>query len=219
MTATTRMASTLVRPIDLVLSKLDGVSRSGDQWMARCPAHKDRDPSLSVSKGDDERALLNCFKGCDTEDIVRALGLSMSDLFFSPNESPSSRREVARYTYRDEEGARLYDKVRTDENGKKGFFRNPPGAPSSLYGLERLKHVRDSLLSLSESEKDCEAVIRLGPEMISVSSGGATTWREEWSEKIAAAKPRLVVVLEHNDDAGRKFSARVARSLFERVSA
>jgi putative DNA primase/helicase len=40
--------------------------------MCRCPAHHDRQPSLSVRIG--ERALLfKCFAGCDTRDIMRAL--------------------------------------------------------------------------------------------------------------------------------------------------
>ena len=57
-------------PIDLVIDLLDGVRKSGSGWSARCPAHEDHSPSLSISEGDDGRVLLHCFTGCTTEDSV-----------------------------------------------------------------------------------------------------------------------------------------------------
>jgi len=68
-------------PVDLVLDRLEGVKERGDDYQALCPAHDDREPSLSVSQGDDGSALLKCFAGCETEDVVAALGLGMGDLF------------------------------------------------------------------------------------------------------------------------------------------
>jgi putative DNA primase/helicase len=52
-----------------------------DQYMALCPEHDDREPSLSVGTGDDGRVLVNCFAGCATERIVERIGLRMRDLF------------------------------------------------------------------------------------------------------------------------------------------
>lgn len=57
-------------------------------WRAHCPAHDDRNPSLSVSIGDNGTWLVNCFAGCSVEDVVEALGLTMADLF--PDGSGSS---------------------------------------------------------------------------------------------------------------------------------
>jgi hypothetical protein len=69
-------------PIDLLLSKLDGVKRTGQsRWIARCPAHEDRSPSLAARELDDGRILLHCFAGCDVLSIVSAVGLELSDLF------------------------------------------------------------------------------------------------------------------------------------------
>lgn len=48
---------------------------------ARCPAHEDRTPSLSVNEGADGRALVYCHAGCEAADIVAALGLQWQDLF------------------------------------------------------------------------------------------------------------------------------------------
>lgn len=67
--------------IDMLLSSLDGVRETGrDRWLARCPAHDDRNPSLSVRNVDD-RLLIHCFAGCEPIDIINAVGLEFSDLF------------------------------------------------------------------------------------------------------------------------------------------
>ena len=52
-------------------SHFDGLRPSGDGWVARCPAHDDHNPSLSIRKGDDEW-LLHCHAGCATENVVAA---------------------------------------------------------------------------------------------------------------------------------------------------
>jgi len=67
--------------LESILARLQGVRRNGSGWQARCPAHEDRSPSLSIAEGRDGRTLLNCFAGCSPENIVRALGLTMRDLF------------------------------------------------------------------------------------------------------------------------------------------
>ncbi len=68
-------------PVDHVLGHLQGVRRSGGGWMAKCPHHDDRQASLSIKEGDDNRVLINCFAGCPTLDVVTSAGLSWIDLF------------------------------------------------------------------------------------------------------------------------------------------
>ncbi len=67
--------------IENVLSRLKRVREDGDGWKAQCPAHDDKNPSLSVGIGDEGRALLKCFAGCTPDAIVSAMGLRMEDLF------------------------------------------------------------------------------------------------------------------------------------------
>ena len=67
-----RVRSSLLT-LDTVLCRLDGVRRCGRGWVARCPAHEDREPSLSIAQGTRRRVLLHCFAGCLFRDIVRAL--------------------------------------------------------------------------------------------------------------------------------------------------
>lgn len=64
---------------------LEGAKSTGDdRWIARCPAHKDRLPSMTVRGLPDGRVLMHCFAGCDTEAILTALGLKFGDLFPEP---------------------------------------------------------------------------------------------------------------------------------------
>ena len=64
------------------VSRLDGARSMGSsRWVARCPAHEDRRPSLSVRETDEGKVLLHCFAGCDSADVLAAVGLSLSDLF------------------------------------------------------------------------------------------------------------------------------------------
>jgi hypothetical protein len=67
-----------------ILSRLERVTKTHTGWMARCPAHEDATPSLSVGTADDGRVLLRCFAGCEVESIVAALKLAVRDLFVEP---------------------------------------------------------------------------------------------------------------------------------------
>jgi hypothetical protein len=66
--------------VRVLLDRLDGVRPKGpDSWMARCPAHDDRNPSLSVSVKDG-RVLVHCFAGCHPDAVLEAVGLTWKDL-------------------------------------------------------------------------------------------------------------------------------------------
>lgn len=75
-------------PLELVLSRLPGAKANGQGFMACCPAHPDRNPSLSIGEGDDGRALLKCHAGCETEDICERMGLQLRDLYLAPIDAP-----------------------------------------------------------------------------------------------------------------------------------
>lgn len=63
---------------------LEKVRRRGRGWVALCPAHEDRTPSLSVAEGDDGRILVRCFAGCTVDKITASIGLRVADLFPGP---------------------------------------------------------------------------------------------------------------------------------------
>jgi hypothetical protein len=65
-----------------LLARLDGVRQTRpDRWIARCPAHEDRAPSLSIREGENDNVLLHCFAGCSAAAVVEAIGMELSDLF------------------------------------------------------------------------------------------------------------------------------------------
>jgi hypothetical protein len=67
---------------DKLLSCLDFVKQTGrGKWIARCSAHDDKSPSLSITEKDDGRVLLCCHAGCSALDVLDSLGLKYSDLF------------------------------------------------------------------------------------------------------------------------------------------
>lgn len=125
---------------------------------ARCPAHDDRAPSLSVGVKPDGVVVLNCHGGpkCPTEDVMAALELPMAALWpaeLQKKDQPSQRADndrwmpcghdkVAEYLYRDEQGTVLYGVARCSRKGDgcAGFRQWRPdsskrsGRRWSLYG-------------------------------------------------------------------------------------
>lgn len=68
--------------IDDLLSRLDKVRKTGPgRWIARCPAHDDKSPSLTLRELADGRVLIHCFVGCSPADVLAAVGLEFADLF------------------------------------------------------------------------------------------------------------------------------------------
>lgn len=65
-----------------LLNQLTKVKRTGrESWMACCPAHEDKSPSMTITEKDDGRVLVHCFAGCSVESILGAVGLTFSDLY------------------------------------------------------------------------------------------------------------------------------------------
>ena len=66
---------------DKLLRLLNKVKKTGkDRWVACCPGHEDKTPSLAIRE-DEDRLLIHCFAGCSVHEIVSAVGLELSDLF------------------------------------------------------------------------------------------------------------------------------------------
>lgn len=80
-----------------VVGRLERVRRNGGRGVvARCPAHEDKTASLSVTVGRNGGILLNCFGGCESADVVRALGLEFKDLY-PPREEAMTAAERAEW--------------------------------------------------------------------------------------------------------------------------
>lgn len=82
--------------LDRVLARLLGVRRSGAHWKALCPAHSDKNPSLSIRE-DKRRILLHCFAGCSVEAICATAGIEIRDLFTEPRPARKPEPLIVRH--------------------------------------------------------------------------------------------------------------------------
>ena len=80
----------MIDPVAEVLRRLRGQGIEprpcGTGWTSRCPAHEDRTPSLSITRGSDGRALVYCHAGCPFLVVAASLGLE-THAFFLENAS------------------------------------------------------------------------------------------------------------------------------------
>ncbi len=69
--------------IDIILSKLDKVKGNGTKYRAKCPVrhHSSGDSTLSLLFNTDGRILIHCHGGCEANDVLESIGLSLSDLY------------------------------------------------------------------------------------------------------------------------------------------
>lgn len=77
--------------IQLLLSKLQGVKKikGSDKWVALCPAHNDKTPSLSIRQLEDSRILINCWSGCGAINVLESIDMTFQHLM--PDDAISYR--------------------------------------------------------------------------------------------------------------------------------
>jgi hypothetical protein len=89
-------------PTTLVLERLRAAGHDSKQtgrgWSCRCPAHEDRNASLSIGTGDDGRVLLTCHAGCPFDSIVAALGIDPRDTFAGSGDAGRRPRATTKTT-------------------------------------------------------------------------------------------------------------------------
>lgn len=211
-----------------VLGRLEAVRQIGKgQWMARCPAHDDRNPSLSISEGK-EGVVMHCHAGCDQHAVIQAVGVEARDLFHEPNRNGGNRPEILEtYSYHDEDGGLLFQVVRLHP---KDFRQRRPATPSDspesvrdgwvwstrdvrrvLYRLPVLVEAAalGKLIYVVEGEKDVHAIENAGG-VATTNPGGAGKWRPEYSAVLAGAHLQIIA---DRDEPGLDHAHQVAASL------
>ena len=203
-------------PLERVLKALEEagseVRESGDGYQAQCPAHPDRRPSLSITQAQDGKVLLHCHAGCDQEEVVDELKLTMADLF------PNGQIEE-NYPYTDENGDLLFEVVRLSP---KGFFmRRPDGDGDWINDMDGVRRVLFRLpevvaavkagrkVFVVEGEKDVLALEEVG-EVGTCNPGGAGKWRKHYNKYLRDAD---VIVVRDDDVAGKQHARSVVEHL------
>src|SRR5271163_1420981 len=157
---TTRTA--FERVIDALHGSGRQVRLNGGHAMAQCPAHDDHNPSLGI-KALEGMAVMYCYAGCDTRDVLDALSLKMADLF-------DNQRNVT-YDYPD--GRRV---VRTPE---KNFPQSGNKAGTALFHGDRIDCA--TTVYVCEGEKDVLAVESAGGAAVCSAMGAKSAKRFDWS--------------------------------------
>lgn len=196
--------------------------RYSDRAQAKCPAHDDKQASLTITKGR-KCTLFRCHAGCGLDSILSAAGLEKKDTFYELEyskqsnwrfyvESREKRQVEAVYNYVSCNGRYAYTKIRLD--GKKfiygiladdrftyGLPRNTPRKSfKAIYGNIKAinKAVADDMpVFIVEGEKDTNALNRRG--YAAFCCGGANDWNPEIAGIVQNAN---VIILADNDDAG-----------------
>lgn len=79
-----------------ILPALEKVKKTGrGNWLACCPAHEDRSPSMTIHEAPDGRILVKCFAGCSFEEIKDAVGLGWEP-WFPPKQADDFKSAIRR---------------------------------------------------------------------------------------------------------------------------
>lgn len=166
--------------------------RSGIGYSARCPAHEDRGPSLSITPIEGS-VLLHCHAGCTVDAILRALDLQPRHLYDDPKGA----------TYRYEAGRIVH---RTP--GKR-FHQSGDLSRTELYHLTQLTAATEGAIFLVEGEKDVHAIEAAGGVATTAPMGAANFDKVD----ITPLRGRWVTAIVDKDRSGHAWAALVSTTL------
>lgn len=198
---------------------------SETSYQCKCPHHTDNKASMTVTEKDG-KILIHCHAGCETEDILKDVGLTMEDLIVKPSAAEDFGGEKWRkdleavYDYFDDNGNYRYSKLRY--KGKRifnGVITKDKGCdfksvPKDRY-LFNSKRIRENLkekprepVYIVEGEKDVITLTGLG--LAAATAGGAKQWRKAFAKYFKGA---YVVILPDNDEPGRDLAERIVKDI------
>jgi len=208
-----------------LLSRFDAVRSTGSGYSARCPVHEDRVSSLSISRGEEDRALIHCHAGCPLDDILLDRDLTLSDLFAddpTPVSAPTpiltagSNAQAVTYAYHDLDGTLLHEVVKGAGKQFRQRHLTPDGWVWKASG-RRVPYrwpelVGQSELWIVEGERDVDTLFDHGL-VATCNLGGASKWRAEETAALLDLHPAQVYVIPDNDIPGQKHGDSVVEQL------
>lgn len=213
------LALTAPMTAEWIANGLGEFSSHNGHFNARCPAHEDRSPSLTISNGDNGKILVHCHAGCDQETVIAALKIRR--LWPQPESKikpkNSKRRIAATYDYVDPDTGQVRLQVVRYEpkdfrqrrpDGEGGWSWSVPAAHRILFNLPAVKASSKPVL-ICEGEKDVAALAKIGV-VATCNPGGAGKWQDSYTVALAG---RDVIILPDNDEAGEKHLDLVGNAL------
>jgi len=196
-----------------VLTRFGPYKQTGKEYRVRCPVHGDDTPSLDIAEGN-VGPLFQCRSaGCQSGDILAAVGLTWADVLPQHNGHVEHWDHVHEYHRRD--GTLIYRVYRRGTGKSKVIRQQAANGAWTLKGINpvpyRLPHLHGPVILVVEGEKAADALWQLGYEA-TCNSGGAGKWRESDTAALKAAGISGVVILPDNDEAGTAHAALVEAS-------
>lgn len=150
-----------------IIQRLDKVQRRGRQYIARCPAHEDRTPSLSLAETSQGMVLLHCFAGCEPAKVLHAIGLTLADLY------PDYGGDVHLYESleRQKRQARLHRQRKAGIDREvtiraEAAWNRATGHPLTSHDLERERHAEQRIQTWEKIYGPVEHEFRDVPEQV-----------------------------------------------------
>mgnify|MGYP001426057280 CR=1 FL=1 len=208
--------------LEQIIQRFDIKRRhSNNSYQVKCPAHEDNQASLTISQDENNKILLYCHAGCNSENILHKVGLSISDLFNNDDEK-KALTEVAKYIYTDADGNPKHTSYKFhDQYGNKTFRQshfkgnkeiwNMKDVETYLYRLPELLEdiAAERDIFIVEGEKDVDSFRALNVPA-TTNPMGAGKWREHFNHYFQDVN---VVILPDNDAAGDKHAELVVSNL------
>ena len=114
------------------IASILGGRRSGAGWKARCPAHDDSTPSLSLDDKEGQ-VLVHCHAGCSQRDVIHALELRGANLSRTIDRQ-RPERPLTKHPICDGDGNVVAFHVRQDLPSGKRMWWEQPGGTRGLGG-------------------------------------------------------------------------------------
>ena len=185
-----------------------------NQYMALCPAHNDKNPSLSIGLSENKnQILLHCYAGCSADDVLNTVGLKKKDLFNNKGDFIMNKTS---YTYYNADGTIAYTKTRIDNADKtKQFYFEQPNGKRNLQGVNRVPYNLPAVLNAQtvyfvEGEKCADAVIKQGFVATTLDNGANSKWLSEYTDYF---KNKNVIIIPDNDTPGMDYAKKVLQNV------
>lgn len=211
------------------ISHFQIVNRYGERIQCKCPAHDDKQASLTISKGR-KCTLFYCHAGCKLDDILNAAGIKKTDTFYENKEKSANWRKFIESReqrkiegiypyYCIDDGKYAFHKIRL--SGKKiiygrlendkfryGLSRNKPRkAYRAIYG--NIQNIYRAIqenrpVYITEGEKDTDTMTKKG--YTTFTYGGCSDWQSDFADILKGA---IVYILADNDTPGKQVAQKI----------
>jgi hypothetical protein len=222
-----------------IAKALGNAKKVNGSWLASCPlpthgqGNGDKNPSLSITDGQDGKPLFKCHGGCEQHDVfaaIRDYGLlpdlePRAELLASIQPLPQQQQSLEQeWHYTDEDGVTLfikqryktndakgktYKQLRVDESGKR--HQTITGAKIVPYNLPEVEDARKAgrTVFLTEGEKAADALKSIGV-IATCTHQGASSFPEDAIQYFAGLN---VVILPDNDKVGWEYARKAVKAI------